>query len=456
MSTLEAPVIAQLRERVPALRVQTDPEILASYRFDQARFVDAGMPSLVVFPRCTEELSAVVEVAFQHRLPIVPRGAGSGLSGGANAIDGCIVMSLQRMDRVLEIDPLNQLAIVQPGVINTAVKKAARAKGLHYPPDPASYEFSTIGGNIATNAGGLCCLKYGVTSDYVLGLEVVLGDGSIIRTGRRTRKGVAGYDLTRLFVSSEGTLGIVTEATLRLRPLPSEAGTLVSSFPDLIAAGDAITRLTATLALSMLELLDGETLRAIEAWKPIGLDRDAGALLILQADAEREEILKEAEKICAASGAVMTIRSSDAVEAELLLQARRLAFPSLERQGDVLLDDVAVPLGQIPALLRQIAVIAERNEVLIATFGHAGDGNMHPTLVFNADDPASIAAARAAFDEIVEAAIKLGGTTTGEHGVGLLKRHHLRSELGDEVLELSRSLKRVFDPRDILNPGKAI
>lgn len=445
-----------LRERMPSLRAQDDPEVLASYRFDQARFVDAGMPAVVVFPSSTEEVRAIVEFAFQNAIPIVPRGAGNGLSGGANAIDGCIVMSLQRMDAIIEIDRVNQLAVVQPGVINAAVKMAARGEDLHYPPDPASYEFSTIGGNIATNAGGLCCLKYGVTADYVLGLKVVLGDGRVIRTGRRTRKGVAGYDLTRLFVGSEGTLAIVTEATLRLRPLPSEPGTLVSAFPDLTAAGAAIGRLTATLALSMLELLDRATLAAIEAWKPIGLDTDAGALLIMQADAEQDEILREAESICVASGAFMTIRSSDAAEAELLLQARRLAFPSLERQGDVLLDDVAVPLGRIPALLRTVAEIGERHRVLIATFGHAGDGNMHPTLVFDADDPMSVASARAAFDEIVEAAVELGGTTTGEHGVGLLKRKHLRSELGDEVLELQRSVKRLFDPRDILNPGKAI
>lgn len=445
-----------LRAAAPSLRVQTDPDVLASYRFDQARFVDAGFPALVAFPRSTPEVQALVQVAFQNGVAVVPRGAGSGLSGGANAIDGCIVLCLDSMSAIVEIDAANQLAVVESGVINAALKNKARSVGLHYPPDPASHEFSTIGGNIATNAGGLCCVKYGVTGEYVLGLEVVLGDGRVIRTGRRTRKGVAGYDLTRLFVGSEGTLGIITQATLRLRPAPGDAGTLVAAFSELDAAGAAIAEITTTLVPSLLELLDRETMRAIEAWKPVGLDTDAAASLIVQADgADADGVLEAAEELCRRSGADMTLRSSDPAEAALLLEARRLAFPSLERLGHVMLDDVAVPVGQIPALLRAISQIRDRHGVTVATFGHAGDGNMHPTIVFDANSPGSAEAARVTFDEIVEAAIRLGGTSTGEHGVGLLKRKHLRKEVGDDVLAVHRSIKDALDPRGILNPGKA-
>lgn len=441
---------------VPSLRIQTDPEILESYRFDQAQFVEAGIPAVVAFPRSTEEVQAIVTFAFENGVPIVPRGAGSGLSGGANATDGCIVLSLQNMNSVVAIDAPNQLAIVQPGVITADLKRTMRNAALHYPPDPASYEFCTIGGNVATNAGGLCCVKYGVTGDYVIGLEIVLGDGRVIRTGRRTRKGVAGYDLTRLFVGSEGTLGIVTETTLRLRPPPAESAILVASFPTLDGAGEAIAEITASFVPSMLELLDRETMRAIEAWKPVGLDMAAEALLIAQADsADAVGELARVEVACGRAGATMVVGSSSPAEADLLLEARRLAFSSLERQGNVLLDDVAVPPAAIAELLRSIPGIAERHGVLVATFGHAGDGNMHPTIVFDADDPSAVLAARAAFDEIVAETLRLGGTTTGEHGVGLLKRRHLRSEVGEDVLAVHAALKQALDPRGILNPGKA-
>lgn len=445
-----------LHSSASGLRIQTDPEVLEAYRFDQAQFVGAGTPAAVAFPTSTEEVAAIVRHAFENEIPLVARGAGSGLSGGANAIDGCIVISLQNMRSILEVDVEDQLAVVQPGVINADLKNAARAIGLHYPPDPASYQFSTIGGNISTNAGGLCCIKYGVTADYVFALEVVLGDGRIIRTGRRTRKGVAGYDLTRLLVGSEGTLGIVTEATLRLRPPPMAAATLVASFPLLEGAGLAITRITASLVPSMLELLDRTTMQAIEEWKPVGLDTEAEAMLIVQADgSDADTTLRLAEEICNSSGASLCLRSSDEMEAEMLLEARRLAFPSLERQGSVLLDDVGVPPSKLAALLSVIPDIAQRHGVLVATFGHAGDGNMHPTIVFDGNDPDAVASARDAFNEIVEEALRLGGTSTGEHGVGSLKRSFLQGELGEDVLKLHAGLKQVFDPRGILNPGKA-
>lgn len=451
-----ARLIADLQAAVPGTPIHTDPDILESYRYDQAQFVEAGRPLAAALPRSTSEVQAIVSFAFCHRIPLVPRGAGSGLSGGANAINGCVVVSLQNMNSIIEIDSRDHVAVVQPGVVNADLKREARAVGLDYPPDPASHGFSTIGGNVATNAGGLCCVKYGVTADYVLGLEVVLGDGSVLRTGRRTRKGVAGYDLTRLFVGSEGTLAVVTGATLRLRPLPPQAATIVVSFKTLEAVGRAIAAITSSVVPSMLELLDRATIQAIEAWKPVGFDTGAEVVLLAQSEGtEADDVLGQIERICVDAGADMVIRSSSPQESELLLEARRLAFPSLERQGSVLLDDVAVPTGKIAALLATIQQIANRNGVFVATFGHAGDGNMHPTIVFDANDEASTRAARAAFDEIVWEALRLGGTITGEHGVGLLKRAYLPDEVGERAMGIHAAVKRIFDPRGILNPGKA-
>lgn len=455
--TVQQPdVLEHLRLAIPDARVVTDPDILESYRFDKAQFVDAGKPLAVVLPRSTSEVQAIVTIAAEHLVPLVPRGAGSGLSGGANAVDGCIVLSLQAMDGILEIDPVDQVAVVQPGVINADLKREAGAQGLSYPPDPASSEFSTIGGNIATNAGGLCCVKYGVTADFVLALEVVLGGGSVVRTGRRTKKGVAGYDLTRLFVGSEGTLGIVTEATLRLRPALPPATTLVASFSTLDRAGRAIASIVSRLVPSMLELLDRPTMRAIEEWKPLGLEANAEALLIARSDeADAGGQLSRLESICAEAGADMIVRSSSEAESDMLLEARRLAFPALERLGSVLLDDVAVPPSRIAALLDEISRISEGNGVLVGTFGHAGDGNLHPTIVFDARDASSLDGARRAFDEIVRAALRLGGTITGEHGIGLLKRRYLPEEVGAGGMRLHQALKSALDPKGILNPGKA-
>ena len=448
-------LLSQLRTAFPDLHLITDLDILESYRRDQAQFVDAGMPLTVAFPRSASEVQELVRFAAADKLPIVPRGAGSGLSGGANAIDGCLVICLDRMNQILDIDASNLTAVVQPGVLNADLKREVASHGLYYPPDPASSEFSTIGGNIATNAGGLCCLKYGVTGDFVLGLEVIQGDGTSLRTGRRTRKGVAGYDLTRLFVGSEGTLGIVTEATLRLRPAPLPASTLIATFPTLDGAGRAISAIVSKLVPSMLELLDRHTLQAIEEWRPLGVGTAAEALLIARSDdSDSEEQLAVIENLCVDSGADLVARSTTAEEAEMLLEARRLAFPSLERKGNVMLDDVAVPPSRIASLLREISEIADRNSVLIGTFGHAGDGNLHPTIVFDGLDPSSLNAARTAFDEIVKAALDLGGTITGEHGVGLLKRQYLRAELGDTSMRLHAALKEVLDPAGILNPGK--
>jgi glycolate oxidase len=344
-------------------------------------------------------------------------------------------------------------------VLNAAVKAAAAEQGLWYAPDPASWEFSTIGGNLATNAGGLCCVKYGVTGDAVLGLEAVLADGSAVRTGGRTIKNVAGYDLTRLFVGSEGTLGIITEATLRLRPRPPPATTLVASFPTLVAAAAAITEIMATTRPSLLELMDRTTVRAVEAYRPMGLDADAAALLLARSDAGGAQGVAECTRmaaVCEAAGATFLAHSADETEGELLLGARRLALPALERQGATLLDDVGVPLSRIAELLSAVERIAEERGVLIGTFGHAGDGNMHPTIVFDRNDPDAVARAQAAFDDILRGVDALGGTITGEHGVGSLKRPYLARQLGPQAMRVHLAIKAALDPLGILNPGKLL
>ncbi|HEX8441981.1 FAD-binding oxidoreductase, partial [Archangium sp.] len=412
-------LLHELAAVLPPEALVTDPDVLEAHRRDQAGWALAGTPRVLVRPASTAEVQAVLRVAAAHRVPVVARGAGSGLSGGANAVDGCIVLSLARMNRVLELDQRGMYVVVQPGVINATVKATAAEHGLWYAPDPASWEFSTIGGNVATNAGGLCCVKYGVTGDAVLGLEAVLADGSVVRTGGRMVKNVAGYDLTRLFVGSEGTLGIVTEVTLKLRPRPPPATTLVASFPTLVGAGAAVTEIMATTRPSLLELMDRTTVRAVEAFKPLGLDVESAALLLARSDAGGEQGVAECTRMvaaCEAAGATFVAHSADEAEGELLIVARRLAFPALERQGATLLDDVGVPLSRIAELLAAVERIAEQRGVLIGTFGHAGDGNMHPTLVFDRDDPEAVARAKGAFDDILRVVLDLGGTITGEHG----------------------------------------
>ncbi len=453
------PWLDTLRRALPDGRVVIDPDLLDSHRRDEAGLLPAGMPSALVRAASTDEVAATLRVADEHRVPVVPRGAGTGLAGAANAVDGCIVLSLASMRQILELDPQAMLAVVQPGVINADLGVAAREHGLFYPPDPASYQMSTLGGNIATNAGGLCCVKYGVTRDSVLGLEVVLAGGRILRTGTRTLKSVAGYDLTRLFIGSEGTLGVVTEATLRLRPRPPTPTTVAAFFPTLVSAGRAIAEIVQRRTPSLLELIDRRTLRAVEAWQHMDLDTDAAAMLVARSDAGASEGAADGDAfaaICDRAGATLTVQSSDAAEGEMLIAARRLCYPALEQLGATLLDDVAVPISRIPELLAAIERIAGEHEVDIGTFGHAGDGNMHPTVVFDADDPGSVERARGAFDAIVRQALALGGTVSGEHGVGLLKRRYLTEQAGDVAMDVQRAIKAALDPHGILNPGKLL
>ena len=432
--------------------VVTDPDVVDSYRFDRAQTVRPGMPLALVRARSTADVQAAVRLAARWRVPLVPRGAGTGLSGGASAVDGCIIVSTERMRSVV-IDPQAMTATVGPGLLNGELKAAAREHGLWYPPDPSSFEICSIGGNLATNAGGLCCVKYGVTTDYVLGLEVVLADGRAVRLGGRTIKDVAGYDLKRLFVGSEGTLGVITEATLRLRAQPPVSATVVATFAEVVDAGRAVTHVMQGLRPSALELMDRAAVAAVEQVRPMGLDPGIGALLLGQTDTRDDQAEQIADR-CSGAGATYVAVTDDPDEGELLMGARRMASPCVERLGTVLIEDVGVPIPAIPDLVQAIEGIAEQSATAIPVIGHAGDGNFHPLVTFDADDPAATARAEQAFDDVMAAGIALGGTITGEHGVGLLKARHLAAQLGPDVVELTQRIKHALDPAGILNPGK--
>lgn len=451
-------LLREIAAHVPPHRVVRDADVIHGLSHDEAEWAPAGIPLAVVRAESTTEVLETVRACYRHGVPVVARGAGTGLSGGANAIDGGIVLSLERMNAVLEIDQLDRLAVVQPGVINDHLRAAVAEQGLWYPPDPASAPWSTIGGNVATNAGGLCCVKYGVTRDYVLALEMVTGTGELVRLGRRTAKGVAGYDLVSLVVGSEGTLGIVTEVTVRLRPLPPPACTVAGYFSSIVDAGEAIRSVAeAGLTPSVFELIDRHCLKAVDAWKNMGLSVDAEVVLLGRFDEPGEAGDELAERMLNCfrqSGASWAERSTDEAEAEALFEARRLAYPALERLGPVLTEDICVPKGQVPEMLARIEKTAERHRITIANIAHAGDGNLHPLLIAEPGDEAARSRAESAFNEILADALELGGTITGEHGVGLLKRSGLMQELSDPVLAMHRAIKNALDPTHILNPGK--
>jgi glycolate dehydrogenase FAD-linked subunit len=455
-----AAFLHDLRASLPAVTLLTERDETAAFRYDETEYTYPGWPLAVAFPRTTAEVAAIVTLAARHGVPIVPRGAGSGLSGGATAVDGALTLVTTKLDRILEIDTANLVAIVQPGVINADLGRAAAEHGLFYAPDPASFEICTIGGNLAENSGGLRCVKYGVTRDAVLGLEVVLADGSVIRTGGRTVKDVAGYDLTHLFVGSEGTLGVITEATLRLRPQPHQKLTLLAFFATVAAAGDAVARIIEAGILPVtLELMDGFTIRAVDDAANLGLDREAGAMLMIESDvggAAAEIELDGAERACDAAGATSLVRARDATEADWLRQARRAAHSSLERAGVARMDDVGVPRSRVPEMLAAIERISAAHQLPVGVFGHAGDGNLHPTFVVDRDDPTAEKRINTARAAIYEAAIALGGTITGEHGTGIAKRAYLEAQLGPRAVEVMRAVKAALDPAGILNPGKVL
>ena len=448
----------ELVSTLPAGRVLTDVDLMDRFRNDHAELVQGGRPLAVVRPRDTDEVRAVMRATAAHGVAVVPRGAGSGLSGGAAAIDGAIVLCTEEMSRILEIDEANLVARVEAGVINGVLKSAVAERGLWYAPDPASRDFSTIGGNIATNAGGLRCVKYGVTRESVLALDVVLPGGRLLRTGHRSIKGVAGLDLTSLFVGSEGTLGVVVGATLRLRAVPAGQATLVGLFPDVATAAAAVAALgTAPVSPSVCELLGEAAVASLRKRSPLPVLRAGDVLLLIRTDgfgaaAEAEAV---ADVLRAAGGVVQV--AADDVEAEALLELRRTwgLDPDRRRLAG---EDIAVPRSALVRIVTAVREIAARHGLDHSLAAHAGDGNLHASFDVAAADPRDDAELRrlahAASDELVTRALELGGTVTGEHGIGATKRRRLADELGTGSLELQHAVKAAFDPHGILNPGK--
>ena len=455
---MDADVLADLIDALPDGTVVTDPAITEGYRQDRAFDPSAGKPLAVVRPRRTEEVQTVLRWAAAHRVPVVPRGAGSGLSGGATALDNGIVLSTEKM-RDITVDSVTRTAVCQPGLFNAEVKKAAASYGLWYPPDPSSFEICSIGGNIATNAGGLCCVKYGVTTDYVLGMQVVLADGTAVRLGGPRLKDVAGLSLTKLFVGSEGTLGVITEVTLRLLPAQNTSSVVVATFGSVQAAVDAVLGVAARLRPSMLEFMDSVAINAVEDTLRMDLDRSAAAMLVAGSDERGRAAGEDAAVIAsvfAENGAVEVFSTDDPDEGEAFVAARRFCIPAVEAKGSLLLEDVGVPLPALGKLVSGIERIAAERDLMISVIAHAGDGNTHPLIVYDAADAAMTERAHVAFGEIMDLAVGLGGTITGEHGVGRLKRPWLDGYLGPDAMELNQRIKRALDPDGILNPGAAI
>jgi glycolate oxidase len=455
---VNADALAGLIAGLPDGTVVTDPAITEGYRQDRAFDPSAGKPLAVVRPRSTEEVQTVLRWATANRVPVVPRGAGSGLSGGATALDNGIVLSTEKM-RDITVDPVTRTAVCQPGLFNAEVKKAAAEHGLWYPPDPSSFEICSIGGNIATNAGGLCCVKYGVTTDYVLGLQVVLADGTAVRLGGPRLKDVAGLSLTKLFVGSEGTLGVITEVTLRLLPAQNTSSVVVATFASVESAVDAVLGVAARLRPAMLEFMDSVAINAVEDTMRMDLDRSAAAMLVAGSDERGRAGPEDAElmaAIFAENHATEVFSTNDPAEGEAFVAARRFCIPAVEAKGSLLLEDVGVPLPALGELVTGIARIAAERDLMISVIAHAGDGNTHPLIVYDAADTAMTERAHVAFGEIMDLAVSLGGTITGEHGVGRLKRPWLDGYLGPEAMDLNRRIKQALDPQGILNPGAAI
>jgi glycolate oxidase len=456
--SLDRALVAELQSIVGAEHVRTDRGDVEPYARD-ATPVFRAVPDAVVRPRTTQEVAAVLRLATQRRVPVVPRGAGSNLCAATVAERGGIVLVLTRMDRILEISPDELLARVEAGVTTAALADAAAAKGLLYAPDPGSRTVSTVGGNVATCAGGLRGLKYGVTRNYVLGTTAVLPTGEVIHTGGRLWKDVAGYDLTRLLTGSEGTLGVLTEVTVALLPMPATTNTGVAYFPTLADAGRAVGAIIGDgIVPATLEFLDAKCIGAVEEYANLGLRLDAGALLLFGDDGPADVVDRNLGRIgeqCTANGAMEVTLAESVARSEALLTARRCSLPALSRLGTLtLLEDATVPRPRLAEMVGRIDDIADRYDVPIATFGHAGDGNLHPTCVVDQRDEGAISRAHKAFGDVFAAAIELDGTITGEHGVGAAKLPYLQARLGADQMALLRRIKAAFDPAGILNPGK--
>jgi glycolate oxidase len=451
-------IVAELKTIVAPGYVHDAPSEIIAYSYDGT--FQQRRPDLAVSPASTAEVAAVVQVAAREKIPIIARGASSGLAGGTIPESGGIVLNLARMDRIVEIDTDNVCVVAQAGVVTLQLQQAVERVGLLYPPDPASSRQSTIGGNVATNAGGPRCLKYGATRDYVIGLTLVLASGEILRLGGKFTKSATGYQLMQLIVGSEGTLGIVTEAILRLVPLPRARVTAVAIFDQLALASQAVSRIMGSGILpATLELMDGTTINVVEDYLAAGLPRHAQALLLLEQDGADEAVARaEVERmadICRTLGAEQVQVAASAAERDKLWQARRSVSAALGRlRPNKLGEDIVVPKREVPAMIAAVAEIAATYGLPIPVFGHAGDGNLHPNILFDLRDPDEVQRVEHAARDIFRAALRLGGTLSGEHGVGTLKREFLEEAQGPLAVALARSIKHVFDPDGLLNPGK--
>ena len=451
---LKQSILKELSSIVGSAYLSTSPEELLVYSYDATQ--REALPWAVARPASAQEISAILTLANREHFPVVPRGAGTGMSGGSVPVQGGVVLSLERMNHILEIDEQDFIAVVEPGVITGDLQREVEQRGLFYPPDPASHKFCTMGGNVAECAGGLRAVKYGVTKDYVLGLEVVLPTGEIIKTGARTTKSVAGYDLTKLIVGSEGTLGIATRITVKLLPLPESVRTLSAFFGDVRHAAAAASNIMAQGILPRaLELVDGSALRAVEGYLKEDLSGGAAAMLLVEVDGPAESTARDADRIAdilTRAGALRVSRAGSAAEQENIWKARRAISPALYTlKPKKLNEDIVVPRSRIVDILREIAVIAERHGLLIVNFGHAGDGNIHTNVMF---EDADLLKAETAVREIFAATLRLGGSITGEHGIGLSKAAYLPMELGPGTLSAMKRIKQALDPNNILNPGK--
>ena len=458
MSSPAPALLARLREIVGAAQVLTAPEDTIPYGFDGTAALK-GPVGVVVLPGSTQEVSAVVKLANELGVTIVTRGSGTGLSGGSVPSEGCIVLCLTRLDKILSVDAANLTVRAQCGAITAAIDAAANKHGLFYPPDPGSMKISTIGGNVAENSGGLRGLKYGVTRDYVMGLEVVLPDGRIAQFGNACVKDVAGYSMKDLFIGSEGTLGIITEVLLKVVPRPAARRTMLASYDRMEDAAQTVSDIIAAKIIPCtLEFLDRMTIGCVEDYAKIGLPRDCEALLLMETDGHPAAVADEAEQMLAlarARGARDVRVARDDAEAMQLASARRSAFSALARvRPTTILEDVTVPRDKLAEMVGFIAEVAKKHNLLVGTFGHMGDGNLHPTFLTDERNTEEMARVHEALEDIVTKTLALGGTITGEHGVGLAKKAWLRRQVGENSHDLMREIKRAWDPRNLLNPGK--
>jgi glycolate oxidase len=441
----------------PVPQILTDSESLERVATDSSGYRPESLPDGVVIARSIDDVVSTLRYATEHRIPVVTRGAGSGLAGASSATAGEIVLDVGEMNAILHLDPIEQIAVVQPGVMNSAVSDAAKPHGLFYAPDPASMTYCSIGGNIATNAGGMRCAKYGVTRESVLGLTVVLADGSILKTGGQTIKRVSGYDVNALMIGSEGTLGVVVEATLRLRPLAQHTATLVAYFDGVVtAAACASAVVSSGIQPTILELMDGKTLVAVDEATGTTHSSKGGALLLMQTDGMGAALEMDVLSAIVQGFSTHQVLTNDPEEAESLVQARREAIPSISRRGFAYVGDVGVPRKHLATMAQAVVDIGDANGIDIYTVAHAGDGNLHPIIVLPEGQSIDRGPAKDALDQMFWSAHRLGGTLTGEHGVGVLKREWLVPELGEVSLRLQAEIKKAFDPLGILNPGKAI